>query len=212
MTAKTIYNSIETAIDTNSEIKLSVKHGLGSNIDNTLFQPYILGDDTYQYSFVWGYLPGLNLYYKFRLTDILSADLLQTKFNVREDACYQYAIEEDHFAKLSGFTNIYLQAAKTAPKQGFKVHKFIHSLGGNTWVCHVAACSGVNKNTGEKGFIAYGYDVNLDTRPTDTKNAKMLVDTLFETEAQAIKEGEKIMKGESKANYDWWKASQKKGK
>jgi len=52
-----IYETIEKAINHSQTSNLTVKHGLGSIIKDTEFQPYILGDDYYQFIFVWGYLP-----------------------------------------------------------------------------------------------------------------------------------------------------------
>lgn len=112
MTSKQIYDVIEKAINTQTELLLTVKHGLGENIDNTSFQPYILGDDTYQYSFVWGYLTHSGLYYKFMLDNISFAKLTTKKYGVREDACYQHSIEEEHFSRIENFDNIYAQAAQ----------------------------------------------------------------------------------------------------
>lgn len=114
MTKKQIYETIEKAINTKTELILTVKHGLGSIIDNTHFQPYILGDDTYQYSFIWGYLSEQNLYYKFILDNIVAAKLSVKKYDVREDACYQYSCEEEHFGHIEGFENAYFQAARHA--------------------------------------------------------------------------------------------------
>lgn len=112
MTRNQIYETLEKAINNKSEIMLSAKHGLGSLIDGMRFQPYILGDDSFQYPFVWGYLPGNNEYYKFMLDNVVATKSVAAKYDVREDACYQHAINEDHFARLTGFDNIYGQAAK----------------------------------------------------------------------------------------------------
>lgn len=114
MSVKEIYEVIEKAINEKSELVLTVKHGLGDLIPDTHFQAYRLGDDTYQYSYVWGYLPNLNLYYKFRLDQIVAAKATITKYGVREDACYQHSIEEDTYAQLEGFKNVYAQAARHA--------------------------------------------------------------------------------------------------
>lgn len=114
MSPKEIYEVIEKAINEKSELVLTVKHGLGDTIADTQLQGYRLGHDTYQYDYVWGYLPDLNLYYKFLLDQIVAAKATNAKYTVREDACYQYAIEEETFAQLDGFTNIYVQAARHA--------------------------------------------------------------------------------------------------
>jgi len=112
MTQKQIYESLEKAISNKSEVMLSARHGLGSLIDGMRFQPYVLGDDSFQYPFVWGYLPGNNEYYKFMLGNVVAAKSTTSKYDVREDACYQHATNEDHFGRLAGFDNIYGQAAK----------------------------------------------------------------------------------------------------
>lgn len=117
MTPNQIYAVIEKAINTQTELLLTVKHGLGGNIDNTSFQPYILGDDTYQFGFVWGYLTHSGLYYKFFLDNISFAKLTTKKYNVREDACYQHSIEEEHYCRSETFDNIYAQSAQLNKKK-----------------------------------------------------------------------------------------------
>lgn len=114
MSPKEIYEVLEKAINEKNEVVLTVKHGLGDTIPDTHFQGYRLGNDTYQYGYVWGYLSDLNLYYKFLLDQIVAVKVIETKYAVREDACYQHAIEEDTFAQLDGFKNIYAQAARLA--------------------------------------------------------------------------------------------------
>jgi hypothetical protein len=106
MTAEN-YTKIQEGIRNNTEITLAVRHGLGDIIQDTTFQAYILGDDSYQYSFVWGYLPDLNLYYKFMLDNIITVKNTTKKYSVRKEASYQHAIEEEQFAILENFTNIF---------------------------------------------------------------------------------------------------------
>jgi hypothetical protein len=113
MTKEEIYNIIDQGINQKQTLILSVRHGLGSVINNTKFDPYIVGDDTYQFQFAWGYLPEQNLFYKFDLDNIESAKLGNEKFEISEEACYQYAIEEEHFAEVEGFKNIFMKAAIT---------------------------------------------------------------------------------------------------
>lgn len=116
MTTKQIYATIEKAINEGVEVILTVKHGLGDSIPDTAFEAYILGNDTYQYGFVWGRLTHQGLYYKLLLDNITAAKATSTKHAVRDDACYQHAIEEEHYARLQGFDNIYVQAARHAGK------------------------------------------------------------------------------------------------
>lgn len=113
METNQIYDTIQRAIDAKMELSFNYKHGIGGEISN-VFHAYILGDDTMQYSFVWGYLPDQGLYYKFMLSNIVSAKLLTKKYAVREDACYQYSIEEEHFNRVEGFTNSFGEAARLA--------------------------------------------------------------------------------------------------
>ena len=111
-----IYDTIQQAIDNKTELSLTVKHAFGESFPGTRFQAYILGDDAYQYKFVWGYLPDSNDYYRFSLDHITAAKATKDKYSVREDACYQYAIDEDHFARLQGFANIFNTAARLGNK------------------------------------------------------------------------------------------------
>lgn len=205
-----VYKEIEKGIEEKSELLFSVKHGLGKVIDNISFQAYILGDDTFQYSFVWGYIPGQNLYYKFMLENIISISQTTKEYNVRLDACYQYAINETHFMRLDKFKNIYGEAARHEQNESFKIKKIIVTHGGQPQVLHVAACKGLNDQSGEKGFLAYGFKANLTSTPKNIDNAKLLVDTLFESENEALREAERIMKDITKTTYMNFKKSQKK--
>lgn len=207
MTPKQVYDTIKKSINDKTELVLTVKHGLGDTIPNTPFQAYILGNDTYQYAFVWGFLAGQNLYYKFMLDNIVSAKATTIKYSVREDACYQYAIEEEHFEQIDGFDNVYSQAARHSTAKNFVVKKFIVTHGGQPKVLHVAASPGVNKTSGEKGFIAYGYKADLSETPTNTNDAMSLVDTLFKTQDEALREGEKIVRDKVKTAYSKFKKS-----
>lgn len=114
MSSKSIYDTIREAIQTKQEVILEVKHGAGGTIPNTYFQAYILGSDTYQYDFVWGSLGSDGLYYKFLLDNIISAKSTNIKYTVSSEACYQHALEEEHYQRIEGFANVYSQGAKNA--------------------------------------------------------------------------------------------------
>ena len=86
------------------------------------------------------------------------------------------------------------------------------TLDGNANSLYIAVVSGENKNTGEKGFIVYGFKAN-QPKPEDTKEGKLLIDTLFDTEAEALKAGEQIIKAKVKADFTRFKkATAKKNK
>jgi hypothetical protein len=103
-----IKQAIKKAIDSNKTLDLTIKHGVGDTIEISL-DPYILGSDTMQYDFVWGYIPFNKLYYKLILDFILSARVSEKKFEVQNDAVYLFALEEEHFEIVGGFDNIYGQ-------------------------------------------------------------------------------------------------------
>ncbi len=109
---KKIIDTIDKAIQEKKALILRVKHGLGSTLEDIGFEPYIYGDDTLQYPFVWGYLSHSGLFYKLLLDHIISAKLTEESFSVRPEACYQYALEEEHFSVLKGFSNVYGQEAR----------------------------------------------------------------------------------------------------
>lgn len=103
MNHKNIYTQIEKAIREKKVLTLSIKPGIGNdNIDNIKFDPYILGDDTFQHPFVFGFISWSGLFYKFRLYDIKQCKLSQVNFEVSERATYHHAIEEDHYAIAEG--------------------------------------------------------------------------------------------------------------
>ncbi len=104
-----IIETIQKAIKLATELRISARHGHGDYID-TILQPYIQGDDTYQYRFVWGYIPHNGLYYKFFLDNIKSAKLGSLTYTARPDAVYLYSIEESLYAVLPGFDKISFEA------------------------------------------------------------------------------------------------------
>lgn len=85
---------INKSINTQTRLSLKIKHGLGNSIEVD-FDPYIYGDDTMQYRFLWGYLVHNRLTYKFRVADIVSAKLTEDKFKIIDYAWYYYSLEEE---------------------------------------------------------------------------------------------------------------------
>jgi hypothetical protein len=97
-----IYNLIKEAINQKRELKMNIKYGLGDNSDSieVEFQPYVLGSDIFQYSYVWGYLPHDDTYYKFLLNLINSVKASGDTYTVRANPPYPYALGEEHYASL----------------------------------------------------------------------------------------------------------------
>ncbi|HEX8014878.1 MAG TPA: hypothetical protein VF465_06560 [Flavobacterium sp.] len=90
----------------------------------------------------------------------------------------------------------------------------ILSSTGNAQSVFVGAVPGTNKISGENGFIALGFSAKEGT-PTDPKKGKKLADILFPTEDEALKQGEKIIKAQIKAEIALHKkriAAAKKGR
>ena len=117
MDSNVIYEIIERAINDKKELIINMKYASGhgrDTLDDLSFQPYILGDDTMQFGFVWGYLSSNHLYYKILLENIITAKLTSRKFDVKDDACYQYIDEESHFAMLDKFKNYFRGPARIA--------------------------------------------------------------------------------------------------
>jgi hypothetical protein len=106
-----LVKTIREAIKTQRELLLTVKHGLGDELE-VPFQPYIQGQDKMQYEFVWGYLSYSMVFYKLYIENIISAKLTDVTYTVLPNACYQYALEEEHYAVLQDFHNIYSDAAR----------------------------------------------------------------------------------------------------
>lgn len=91
-----IDEKIENAIQNHKTILINTKYGLGQELE-VEFDPYIIGSDTMQYGFVWGFLPWNNLMYKFILNNLLSVKITDKTFKVQSDVIYLYAIEEEHY-------------------------------------------------------------------------------------------------------------------
>jgi hypothetical protein len=116
--ASTLVDIIKKGIEDKIELILTAKYGLGDKNLEVPFQPYIYGEDSMQYQFVWGYLSYPMLFYKFHMDNIVSAKLSDTTFTVLPNACYQYAIEEERYAVLPDFDNIYADAARQKKSAG----------------------------------------------------------------------------------------------
>jgi hypothetical protein len=196
-----IYERLNTAISKNKAIILTVKNGLGSEIKELKFYPYILGDDSFQFAFVWGQLQESKLFYKFNLQNIIELKISQEVFNYSNNACYQYALEEEHYNTISGFDNIFILEAQKSHSKEFKSKKFIMTLNAKSIVCYVGATLEKNKISSEKGYIAYGY-TNIDEAPTPKTKGKLIIDTLFTSIDEALKQGEKIMKDQIKQSVN----------
>jgi len=108
---------IKQAIYSNIEIEIEYLYGLQSDkrtvneFTTVHLQPYIYGDDIFQYSFVWGYLPDRKVCYKFLLDNIRKVVLTKTNYKVVPEVSYQYSLEEEHYDVLQGFRRIYAEEA-----------------------------------------------------------------------------------------------------
>lgn len=76
---------------------------------------------------------------------------------------------------------------------------------GHTNVIYIAVVPGKNNETNQEGFLVYHYKANIP-KPSDLTGATRLLEHLFETESDAIKQGEKIVKKKIK---DFYKAAKK---
>lgn len=72
------------------------------------FHPYIVGLAMLGFESVWGYLPQLNSFYRFRIRHIRTFSLTGEKYALLPQPIYHYAKGEVHKAVLEGFDKIYL--------------------------------------------------------------------------------------------------------
>jgi hypothetical protein len=73
-----------------------------------------------------------------------------------------------------------------------KTKQIIVTINGQAQSVYIAADAGVDK-IGNKGFVVYSFPAK-QPEPTDIRNESLLIDTIFKTEDEALKEGEKIVK------------------
>ena len=109
MNTNQLASIIQEAISSKKVLSLTIKHGLGEKIDIEI-EPYIYGDDTMQYSFVWGYLSFSRLFYKLRFDSIEKATILKKEFGILPNAVYYYTLEEELWEIISGFDQLYLDS------------------------------------------------------------------------------------------------------
>ena len=107
----TITDIIAKAIESKRELYLTLRHALKGTFSVT-FNPYITGLDILEYEFVWGYLPASLSFYKIFADQILYAEIMTEKFLVKQEGCYQYAMEEVHYLVVPEFSNIHPQSAQ----------------------------------------------------------------------------------------------------
>jgi len=81
-----------------------------------------------------------------------------------------------------------------------KSKQVVITIGEITRSLFVGAVPGQNATSGENGFIACGFSAE-DGKPTDPNKGKRLAEILFETEDEALKQGEIIVKSTAKAQY-----------
>lgn len=73
MTDKEIDAAIQQALAEGKKLWLLVT--TGNESDRYDFEPYLYGTDVMSHDFLWGYIPQLFVYYKFRFTDIQRAEV-----------------------------------------------------------------------------------------------------------------------------------------
>lgn len=108
---KEITDIISGAIHSAKAVHIKLWHTYYDSVPVVL-NPYIYGLDILGYEFVWGCLARDMTYYKIFIDLITDATITEKEFIVDKSACYQYAMEEDHYAVLQGFGNIYAGAAE----------------------------------------------------------------------------------------------------
>lgn len=75
-----------------------------------------------------------------------------------------------------------------------KTKQLILTPDGKPQSIFIAVDSGSDKN-GKKGFVVYGFSANQPA-PTDLKSGNLLINTIFDTEDEALKAGETIVKAQ----------------
>lgn len=73
-----------------------------------------------------------------------------------------------------------------------KTKQVIVTINGQAQSVYIAADAGVDK-IGNKGFVVYSFPAK-QPEPSDVSNGSLLVDTIFKTEDEALKEGEKVVR------------------
>lgn len=102
MEREQIIETIRKGIHSKRRLKLKTKHGTGSEIEVEL-DPYMYGEELMQHVYVWGHLPYSNKQYRFRLDDILEAEITNQKFEVMSWAAYYNSLEEEYWDVVEGF-------------------------------------------------------------------------------------------------------------
>ena len=110
MEKKDVSELIKESIQTCKQVTIKMKSGFGREISIS-FHPYIYGHDIFQFEFVWGYYPVAHVFYKILTENISSISISEITYTVLPDAIYQYSLEEEHFAVLVGFHNIFSESS-----------------------------------------------------------------------------------------------------
>lgn len=100
---KMLIDTIQSAIHEKKELLLKIKSGDESETSLEVFmQPYVLGNDVLQYSFVWGFLSHNGLFYKVLTDWIISAETIEIPYTVQEGVVYEQSPGEEHICVLEG--------------------------------------------------------------------------------------------------------------
>jgi len=97
MTAQEMDDVIRQALAGGKMLWLVVKLGQEGYINDRLgFDPYLYGIDVMGHDFLWGYMPQSSIYYKFRVTDILKAEVSSESVEITPDRLpIEYYYHED---------------------------------------------------------------------------------------------------------------------
>ncbi len=99
-------STILKAIINKRQLIVTFEYGNYKNFEVD-FDPYLIGQDKVQNAYLWGYVPKINNFHYFRLTDIIRIKETEEHFEVIDWAVFYYAAYDEFIEKVEGFENIY---------------------------------------------------------------------------------------------------------
>lgn len=93
---------IKVAISDKKELNLKLKTTSNATQQEVRFCPYIYGEDTLNFKFIWGYLPQFQTFYSLPVQQIEAAEPVRVLYSAFPNAKYLKPQGEEHYCVLEG--------------------------------------------------------------------------------------------------------------
>ena len=94
--------TIKVAIADKKELNIKLKNTSTATSQEIRFCPYIFGEDSLNFKFIWGYLPEYQIFYSLPIQQIEEAEPIRILYSAFPNAKYLRPQGEKHYSVLKG--------------------------------------------------------------------------------------------------------------